>query len=79
MAVAISLAFSIIPILIALYAVRGSLPAEKYAPTQVKLVEEQERKREREQATHDNWDFVRRFQQSREQNVSAVTGQVPRP
>jgi hypothetical protein len=55
MAVAIPLALSIIPILIALYAVRVSLRAEKYAGTQVELMQEQERKREREQAILDDW------------------------
>ena len=55
MAVAIPLALSIIPILIAHYAVRVSLRAEKYAGTQVELMQEQERKREREQAILDDW------------------------
>lgn len=55
MALAITLGFSIIPILIALYALRVSLRTEKYARAQVKLMQEQEEKREREQASQDQW------------------------
>jgi Arc/MetJ family transcription regulator len=55
MALALPLVFAVIPILIALYALRVSLRAEKYARAQVELMNEQERKREREQATQDEW------------------------
>jgi hypothetical protein len=51
MAVALPLALAIIPIFIALYALRVSLRAEKYSRAQVDLMQEQETKREREQAS----------------------------
>ena len=46
---------SIIPILISLYALRVSLRAKEYARAQVKLMQEQEEKRDREQASEDEW------------------------
>ena len=52
---ALPLVLSVIPILIALYALRVSLRAEKYAREQVQLMQEQETKREREQASQDEW------------------------
>ncbi len=55
MAVALPLALAIIPIFIALYALRVSLRAEKYSRAQVDLMQEQETKREREQASKDEW------------------------
>jgi len=54
-AVAIPLILAVIPILIALYALLVSLRAEKYARDQVQLMQEQETKREREQASQDEW------------------------
>lgn len=54
-AVTIPLILAVIPILIALYALRVSLRAEKYGREQVQLMQEQETKRGREQASQDEW------------------------
>jgi len=55
MSLIVSVALSIIPILIALYALWVSLRTEKYARTQVELMQRQETERVREQAIQDEW------------------------
>jgi hypothetical protein len=55
MTLPISLILWIISILISIYALCVSLRAKEYARTQVRLMQEQEKKRDHEQASQDEW------------------------